>query len=225
MFSALSKRQPGSPWYRVVWWTTCATTLYVWMMLCFRLRMWGQANLPSRGPVLLVGNHQSYMDPMLLPSACHRRHFFSMARDTLWDTGWLGWLLSSVNSMPVSRGVGDTKAMRGFIEKLNQGQSLLVYPEGTRTDDGEVKEFSPGLMLLIKRARPVVVPVAVEGPYDAWSRHRKRPKLFGRVAVSLGEPIHPDDLIPLGAEGALALLQERVTEQVMTIRERFDRWD
>lgn len=225
MFSALKKRQPGSPWHRVFWWTLCSTTLYVWMMICYRVRIWGQANLPSRGPVLLVGNHQSYMDPMLLPSACHRRQFFSMARDTLWNTGWLGWLLTSVNSLPVRRGVGDTAAMRGFIDKLQDQQAFLVYPEGTRTDDGEVKEFSPGLMLLIKRAKPMVVPVAVDGPFDVWSRHRKWPKLFGRVGVSMGKPIPADELIPLGADGALKLLQERVTEQVEQIRDRFERWD
>ncbi|WP_428389785.1 lysophospholipid acyltransferase family protein [Mucisphaera sp.] len=227
MLGALRHRQPGSAWYRVAWWTLCATTLYSWFMLCYRMRIWGSGHLPSRGPVLLVGNHQSYMDPMLLAAACHRRQFYSMARDSLWAKGWLAFLLNSVNSMPVRRvegGMGDMAAMRGFIQKLGEGQALLVYPEGTRSEDGEVAEFSPGLMLLIKRAKPVVVPVAVEGPFDVWPKGRGLPKLKGQIGVSLGEPIAAERLIPMGAEGALGFLRERVVAEQAEMRERFERW-
>ncbi|MEQ9453330.1 MAG: lysophospholipid acyltransferase family protein [Phycisphaeraceae bacterium] len=218
------KRRIERSWLEYRWWFFLKSLVYVWCLVLYRVRLWGGGNLPRTGPVLLVSNHQSYIDPMLMCLGCPGRTYCSMARSTLWRKGWLAFLLNSVHSLPVRQGDGDMAAMRGFIERLKDGQMLLVYPEGTRTEDGEVQPFESGLMLLIKRAKPVVVPVAVEGAYDIWPKGRGFPRLSGRLGLSLGEPIEAEALIPLGAEGALGLLRDRVAEQVDEMRERFDRW-
>ena len=180
---------------RAVWWYIAYFVLTTWMKLCYRIRVRGARNIPRRGPVLFVSNHQSYLDPIIVGVGAFRRPFFSLARATLFDNRIFGAAIRSYNAIPVEQGAADTSAMRKCIEVLKNDQALLIFPEGARTEDGQVHEFAPGTMLLIKRARPVVVPVAVQGAYDVWRRGQKRPRYFGRLAVHFGEPITADELM------------------------------
>ena len=102
--------------------------------------------------------------------------------------------------------------MKSCIEVLKDDQALLIFPEGARTLDGEVKKFETGAMLIIKRAKPAVVPVAVEGPYNIWPRKQKWPKLRGRMGVMYGKPISGEMLASMKADEAMSLLQQRVVE-------------
>jgi len=151
--------------------------------------------------VLLVASHQSFIDPILVGLACHHRQFYAMARRTLWDeSAFLGKLMESLNAIPVDQESADLAAMRRSIEVLKQGQALLIFPEGSRTEDGTIAPFAPGISLLIRRAKPMVVPVAIEGAYDVWPRHRKLPKLCGRIGVMFGKAIPADQLLAMQSE-------------------------
>lgn len=183
---------------------------YLALVPLYRHRSFGVRNIPRTGALLLVSNHQSYLDPAIVGLGCSRRQFAALARSTLFDNHPVfTWIIRNLNAIPVAQGESDVGAMRKCIEELNKGQALLIFPEGSRTESGNVEPFETGTMLLIKRAKPLVMPVAIEGAFDVWKRGT-RPKLRGRIGVSYGQPIPAETLIAMGADRALSHLRDEV---------------
>jgi 1-acyl-sn-glycerol-3-phosphate acyltransferase len=211
MLRDLKQRQPGHSLRRIIWWHFCHALCVVWFAFSYRFRFFGQSNIPRTGPVLFVSNHQSMLDPIIVGLGASHRQFYTMARATLWNSKALGWVMDSLNAIPVDQDNPDASTMKRCIEVLKQDHALLIFPEGARTHSGKTEAFEPGTMLVIKRARPTIIPVALEGAYDAWPRSRKLPKLFGRIACIYGEPIETDDLLKdRKPKEALEYLQNRV---------------
>lgn len=209
-FKGLYGRQPGEPVYRILWWHFMHMLCYIWVAPCYRYRAWGIHNIPTDGPVILISNHQSFLDPILVGLAGHHRQFYAMARHTLFINPVLAWIIRSLNAIPINRDEADTAAMRRCLEVLKLRHGLLIFPEGTRTLDGTTGEFAPGTMLIIKRSKAPVVPVAIEGAFEAWPKGRKQPKMWGHVRVRYGQPIASEVLVKMGAEKAMAHLQHEV---------------
>ena len=225
MLRRLQERQPGSPIYRILWWYLYHALTFYWFVPCYRYRSWGGRNIPDTGPVLLLSNHQSFLDPIIVGLGGHKRQFHPLARKTLWDSALYRALTVPMNPIPVDQEneAGDIKAMKACIEQLKNDQAVLVYPEGSRSDDGATGEFQPGTMLLIKRAKPTVIPVALEGSFDAWPKERKLPKLRGRIGCMYGDPIRSEDLLAMGNDAAIRHLRNTVEAMRLELRERLDR--
>ncbi len=153
-------------WFRFARWL-CR----VFCKTFFKLRPQGLENVPENGPVVLIGNHQSFLDPVLCGIFIKRPLYF-LARDTLFR-GLFGRLITSVNTIPVKRGTADLTAMKTVIEKLRDGWGLCLFPEGTRSADGKISAFKPGFGLLCRRGGAAVVPVVVDGAFEAWPRNKK----------------------------------------------------
>jgi len=194
-------------WY--VLWVVCNSVF----RLLYRLRREGMEHIPSTGPILFVSNHQSFFDPLLIGCCTTQRPFRSMARSTLFTNPVFGWLIDQIGAFPVERGQGDTAAIKKCIRVLEQGQALVVYPEGTRTRDGSVNEFKSGVLLLIRKAKPQVVPVAIAGADQAWPRDRSRPRLTGRIGVQFGPAIPAEELLAQSPDEALERLRAQVDAQ------------
>jgi 1-acyl-sn-glycerol-3-phosphate acyltransferase len=222
MLDALRKRQPGQPLWRILWWHLLHLVCFLWFAVMYRFRAWGGHNIPAEGPVLLVSNHQSFFDPIVVGLGSHHRQFCALARSGLFKNKLFGWLIRSLNAISVEQGASDTRAMRACVNVLKDGQALLVFPEGARTPTGQVQRFESGTMLLIKRARPTVVPVAISGAYAAWPRDRAAPRLRGAVGVMYGEPIAADRLLAMDSEAALDWLQQRVAGMQEELAQRLD---
>ncbi len=223
MFEAFRARQPGERMSRIAWWHFLHGLCYLWVAPCYRYRAWGQHNIPRDGSVMLVSNHQSFLDPILVGLASHHRQFYAMARDTLFEKKQFAWLIRSLNAIPINRDEVDMAAMRRCIEVLKQKHALLIFPEGTRTEDGRTGAFAPGTMLIIKRSNAPVVPVAIEGAFDAWPRNRKLPRGCGRIGVEYGKPIPADVLTKMGAEQGMNYLQQQVETMRLGLVERLAR--
>ena len=134
--------------------------------------------------MLLLGNHQSYLDPVFCQIPLRRRMGY-VARDTLFESRVFGATLRSWGVIPVRRGHGDLKAMREVIKKLKEGRAVCLFPEGTRTTDGRIGPAKPGFGLLARRAGARILPVLIDGAYECWPRQRRLPR-FGRVVVCYG---------------------------------------
>ena len=153
---------------RLLWNVSRLLTQFI-CLLAFRVRIFGQNNVPRTGGLLVVSNHQSYLDPVLLALGVARPVSY-MARRSLFRNRWFGWLISALNTFPVTRGGRDTGALREAVNRLKAGGCLVVFPEGTRTPDGMIGELKSGLLTIAGRAEVPIVPVVIEGAFRAWPR-------------------------------------------------------
>lgn len=222
LFENFRKRQPGQPLYRILWWHFLHFLCLVWFKPMYRYRCWGKENIPDNGAILYLSNHQSYFDPILVGLGSYRRQFRAMARATLFDNPFFAWLIRSLNAIPVAQGESDLKSMRQCIDVLKQGHALLVFPEGERTLDGTTKEFASGILLLIKRTKPTIIPVALDGAFDVWPRNQKNPKWFGRIATCYGQPIAPEKILAMDSKEALVYLQQTVEQMRLQVEKNLE---
>lgn len=193
-------------------WSACLVVLTVF----YRLRRYHTDRIPKSGAVLLASNHQSHFDPPAVGLCNTTRPTHFLARAGLFSNRLFGWLITAVNSIPISEEESDIGAIRAILGRLEQGCPVLIFPEGSRSPDGEIHEFKRGIALLLKRAKCPVVPIAIEGAYDAFPRHRRFPRLSGRISVMVGEPIPPDELLKDGPEAGL----ERLRREVIALRDQ-----
>lgn len=176
----------------------------------FQVRGFGQHRVPEEGGILIVANHQSFLDPVLI-GVCTCRALHPMARDTLFRNRFFSWLIRSINAFPVRRGERDVGAIREAIQRLRSGQAILVFPEGTRTRDGSIAEFRPGVSLISRRAGVPIVPVVIDGAFEAWPRHRLCPRPH-RIMVMFGNPIPVEMQKEIGERMFATYLRDRLLE-------------
>lgn len=182
---------PSRVWYNCVYWFSATV-----MTLGFSLRTEGHHHVPRQGPALLIANHQSFMDPLLVGLAV-RRHAVFLARQTLFHHRWLAWLMRSLHAVAVNQEGFAREGLKKILEQLTAGRAVGIFPEGERTPDGHMMPLRPGIHLLIKKLAMPIVPIGIAGAYDAWPRWRAYPipaPLFlpaqkRTIAVSLGPPI------------------------------------
>ena len=154
--------------------------------LGFRLRIYGRENLIEDGPAILASNHASYLDPPLVGVSCRKDVYF-LARKSLFERPVIGPLIAQLNTVPVDRDRGDVGAVRAMIKLLKSGNRVLVFPEGTRSKDGNLQPARAGVGLLIAKSLVPVVPVRVFGSYAALPRSGGI--RFVPITVVIGKPL------------------------------------
>jgi 1-acyl-sn-glycerol-3-phosphate acyltransferase len=180
----------------LLWWRTVYFFSAAGMTLGFSLRIEGRDRMPRHGAALLIANHQSFLDPVLVGLAAPRPLRY-LARKTLFHHPSFTWLIRSLGAVPIDQEGLGKEGLVTILGQLRQGQAVLVFPEGERTGDGQILPLRPGIQLLIKRAQAPIVPIAIAGAFDAWPRSRPLPvpaPLFlppGRrtLAVVVGRPL------------------------------------
>lgn len=173
--------------------------LWIWLKVFFRLRVTGREHVPHMGGCVIAANHASYLDPPIIGTAMRFRAVRFMARESLFRNRIFGWFLRKVLVIPLSRERGDVGALRQGIATLKAGGALGVFPEGTRTPDGELQPAKGGIGFLIAKAGVPVVPVYIEGSFRALPRHRRwiRP---ASITVHIGRPITPAEVLTHGKD-------------------------
>lgn len=145
----------------------------------------GQENVPREGPLIVVANHQSNLDPSLLSASVPRRLWF-LAKDTIFKPGPPRWFLRSYGAHPLKRGSIDTKAFRWLNAKLDAGETIVIYPEGTRST-GRLQKALPGIARLALRAKAPLLPVGIVGT-EGMSGFLRVINPTGTIRVKIGEP-------------------------------------
>jgi 1-acyl-sn-glycerol-3-phosphate acyltransferase len=209
----LRSRQPEGRLGRILFYEAFRRTLRAILWVLFGLKARGVQNVPPTGPLLIAANHQSYLDPPSIGCPIRQRHLSFIARAGLFSFGPFGWVIGMLNSVPLAEDKGDAAAIRETIRRLDAGHAVLIFPEGSRTETGEIDQFKRGVALLLKRAKCPVLPVAIRGAYEAWPRRNKLPVPWrARVRVAYGTPIPYDELMKLGPDGALARIRDEVVK-------------
>jgi cytidylate kinase len=157
------------------------------MRTLWRLEGRGMHHVPATGPVLLVSNHSSVLDPPFVGGVAPRQLTF-LAKAELFSLPGFGRLIYGLNARPVRREGADAAALRAALRVLEQGGALLVFPEGTRGEEGTLRPLKPGAALLAVLSGAPVVPVYVRGSGRAWPRGRWLPRP-AKVVVTFGPPL------------------------------------
>src|SRR2546423_36905 len=159
--------------------------------LFFGFRIINRERVIQTGPVILAMNHQSFFDPPLAGNACDRPIFF-LAKKSLMNVPLLGWLLPKLNVIPVNLEGGDRSALKALIRILSAGECALVFPEGSRTPDGNLQPAAAGLGLLIAKTRAPGVSMRIFWGFGAWPIVGKN-HLWREIKIVRGEQIHFSD--------------------------------
>lgn len=147
----------------------------------------GRRNIPEAGPFLLVANHQSILDPLLIQAVCPRV-LHTMTKSTQFTAPAMGWYLKRIHAFPVRRYRIDPQAVRIVLRRLGAGEGVSVYFEGERSWDGRLQPPRLGTLRLILKAGVPVVPCAITGAHDAWPRWASRSRR-APVRITFGQPI------------------------------------
>ncbi|MBE3597733.1 MAG: 1-acyl-sn-glycerol-3-phosphate acyltransferase [Limnochordaceae bacterium] len=156
----------------------------------FRVRAYGIDRIPASGPVLLAINHLSMLDPLLIGVVVPRPVHF-MAKEELFRYPVLRQLLPKVHAFPVRRGEADREAIHQALRRLQEGQVVGVFPEGTRSQDGRLLEIQGGTALLALKSGAPILPIAITGTERAMPRGAYWPRRV-RVEIRVGKLIHPE---------------------------------
>jgi 1-acyl-sn-glycerol-3-phosphate acyltransferase len=185
--------------------------------LFFGFRIIHRERVIQEGPVIFAVNHQSYFDPPLAGNACDHPMYF-LAKKSLMKVPVLGWLLPKLNVIPVDLEGNDRSALKALIRVLRAGDRALVFPEGSRTPDGNLQPALPGLGLVIAKTRAPVVPMRMFGAHDAWPIGGKI-RLWRKITLVVGEPIFfTETELESKAKDLYAQLSQRVMNAIAAIR-------
>lgn len=157
------------------------------MKILFRVEKYGTEHMPRTGPLLIVANHSSFLDPPLVGAMAPRQLTF-LAKAELFRVPFLGWLIRKLGAYPVNREGGDMTALRTAQRALADDRAVLIFPEGTRGEEGELRPAKPGAALLAVQSGVPVVPAYVRGSGQAWPRGRRLPQP-AKVVVTFGPPL------------------------------------
>lgn len=178
--------------------------------------MLGGEHIPATGPLIIVANHLSYIDPVLIGGLFPRPIVF-MAKKELWDNALVGRALTAIGVVPVDRQNAAVSTARAALRALRDGDPVTLFPEGTRSFDGQVQPFKTGFLKLARRASAPILPCGVSGTWEIWPRHRKVPKP-GRITIAFGEPMDIASLVRRDTSDAdLETLASDVRDRVLEL--------
>jgi len=198
--------------------------VYLLSLDCYHLKVRGLENLPRKGPFLLCSNHQSFFDPIVMASVLPWRNFrdaFALGTSDIFGKGFMRWLARKVRTVVLDPDANLVPAMRAGAYGLRQGFVLILYPEGERSNDGKPTVFRKGAAILSIHEQAPIVPVAIEGFYEAWPRHKKFPK-FARTEMVFGKLISPPP-VSEASEAAYDRLTAEVKARVVAMWEELQR--
>lgn len=189
-----------------------ALELVFWLWL--RLAVRGVERIDADTGGLILANHQSFLDPMLVGVKLQRPVSF-LARDSLFRVFLIGRLLKKTHVLPINRRLGSASSIRIAASRIESGCLVGLFPEGTRTRDGQTGEFKAGFIAVLRRAQCPVYPVGISGAFQALPPGAILPR-FAKVRVVFGVPILYEELYPCLGKGqesdAVNLLRERILD-------------
>lgn len=170
------------------------------LRVVMRFKIYGEQNIPKRGGALIIGNHVHNADPILMLSASTRPILW-MAKIETWQMPVLRWFASQAGAFPVDRGRPDRAAIRTAVSTVREGLLVGMYPEGTRSTTGGLKEPFPGAAVVAVQAKAPIIPCVILGSDDLplnGDKQRPSRRRYPKVHVVFGEPFRLESRDPSG---------------------------
>jgi len=193
-------------WYFIARYVTA-----VLFKILFRYQVFGKEKVPASGRLLVCANHSTMADPIFLGSAIPKRQMKFVAKAELFENKLIGGFLKSLGAFPIARGTGGAEGIQTAMRFLEEGNAVCLFPEGTRSKTGELLPPKNGAAMIAARTACTVLPVAIT------AKDGKRPKVFRKMIIKIGDPIPFEDL---GFSGAVGASQYRNATRVIFDRIR-----
>lgn len=181
----------------------------------FDYRVVGAENIIEEGPAILAPNHASFLDPPLAGVACQRGVHY-LARKSLLDWPVLGPILPELNVIPVDPKNAERSALMGLIRVVRSGGAAVIFPEGTRTRDGQLQPARPGIGMIVAKTGAPVVPMRIFGSFEAFPRDRLLPRRVP-ITVVVGSPLRFDGTDLEGCD-AYQKISDRIMDAVANLK-------
>ncbi|MCD4657581.1 MAG: 1-acyl-sn-glycerol-3-phosphate acyltransferase, partial [Planctomycetes bacterium] len=180
-------------------------------LLLFGFRIHNLKNIPKDAGYILIGNHQSHIDPVSFPTATVHNFTFA-ARHTLFKNPIFGRLISFLGAFPIRRGVRDNFAFKQMKKEIEHGNSLIVFPEGTRSSDEKIQEFKSGVEIILRLTKAPIVPAVIQGNNKIFPKRRKINALsaFGTMNVIFGRTISPEEYLSYPRREFMKVLESEI---------------
>ncbi len=212
----------GSPARRNWLWWTFQMPARVFFALWLRYRVRGLEHVPATGGGLVLANHLSFLDPLMIGLPLSRPISY-LARDSLFRVPVVGWIMRRTYVRPISRENASTASIREMVQRAEQGFLCGMFPEGTRSESGEMGEFKPGFIALARRMELPIYPVGIAGTHLALGRKSCILKPY-RVRVVFGPPILPAEIAELKVRGREQELVDFVRNRVLACQQEAETW-
>ncbi len=189
--------------------------------LFYGLKVYGVSNIPE-GPGILAGNHASYFDPPLI-SASYPGEATFLAKDDLFVNPFFRFLIQHLNAYPVAdEGAKNLNSFKMVIKFLEEGQKVVIFPEGFRSPDGNIQPLKTGVAMIALRTQCPVIPVYVHGTFQAWPKTQKYPKLGEKLACVFGSAIHPKDFAHLDKKHAQEEMTKVLSDKLFALKDWYE---
>ncbi|MFA6133210.1 MAG: lysophospholipid acyltransferase family protein [Phycisphaerae bacterium] len=212
----------GSKVQQANWWYLFSRQwLQVLMPAAFKVRVFNRRVEPAEGGAVYICNHQSFLDPILMSFALCRPMNY-MARDSLFRWPLFRLIIESANAFPVRRGTADLAALKEAMRRIKDGGQVVLFAEGTRTLDGRIGPFLPGVAMLAQRVAQWTVPVVIDGAFECWPRTQALPSP-GNIVVQYGRPMPQEQVRKMAPEELMGQVRNEMIEIQAELRRRVGR--
>lgn len=218
----MNRKSKSRPWYQRVGYQVIRTWMHFTFWVCFGFRTTHSRRIPREGGGLLCANHTSHLDPIIGGISTWRPMNF-LAKKELFSVPFFSSLIRFLDAIPIDRFGMSAGAIKELLKRLKREELVLMFPEGTRSSDGNMGVVKSGFAALARRANVPVVPLGIEGAYRVWPRDRSYPMPGRRIRVVVGEPISPEDYAHLTDDELTELLELRIKDCVRECR-RLMKW-
>jgi len=204
-----------------LWYDGLRILCRIYASAVLKIRCEGRENIPPSGGALIIANHQSQLDPLLFGLAFDRRLNY-IARQSLFRFAPFRWLILSLDAIPIDRDGSGLGGLKETLKRLKRGEMVLIFPEGTRTDNGEIGTLKPGFLSVAKRAAVPLVPIVVEGAFESWPKGQSIP-MPKVIQVEIGRAITPEEIERSSEQQIMAELDRALRECHRLAREKRNR--
>lgn len=215
MASPWSYAKEMKPFYRFI-------LFFAWLTykVLYRHKVYGLEHYyPGAG--ILAANHTSYLDPPIVAISWPEEVHF-LAKQSLFGPFLFGRMIRALNAHPVSGDVNDISVFKMMIQLLKEGKKIILFPEGLRSENGQLEPLKAGIGLLASRANAAIIPTYIYGAFQIWDIHHKLPKLRGRTVCVFGKPILWEEFAHFEKKEAQAQLIERLTESILKLKSWYE---
>lgn len=179
-------------------------------LIFWRVRVHRIEKFPADGPLILLANHQSNLDPMIV-GAVSPKPINYLAKHSLFKFPPLGWFLLWNDCVPIQRDSNAIGGIKETLKRLKKKERVLIFPEGSRSPTGKLLPMKAGFSTLARRTKSPLLPLALDGAWQIYPRQAKFPRL-GNIQVVFGDPIPYQEYEALSDEELSALVEERISE-------------